>query len=260
MAHEPVVVAYNATDEAADGLALADLLVRLAGGELLVARVLPDMLDHPIPGKAEQLEIRRRVEDTRRAVVAAIPAEAIADIVPLLDPSLARSLHAFAEAEDAAFIVVGPTHLGGLGRRLLGGTAQLLIDGARCPVAVASPGFRSVRELVPPVVSVAYDGRTHSRNALAVATSLAGSAGATLRVVTAGRDLPDELPGVPPDAVRVRLEGDARHALVDESDHTGLLVVGSHCRGPLRRAVLGSVSAHVVREARCPVIVCPPAP
>jgi nucleotide-binding universal stress UspA family protein len=56
----------------------------------------------------------------------------------------------------------------------------------------------------------------------------------------------------------VRLTGDPGRALVAETANTGLLVLGSHGRGPVRRALLGSVSAHVVREARCPVIVCPP--
>jgi nucleotide-binding universal stress UspA family protein len=257
MAQYPVVAAYNATDEATDGLALADLLVRLTDAELVVARVLRDMVEPPSPGRLAQLEIRRRIMDARRAVVAAIPGEADADIVPLLDTNLARSLHEFADAQAAAFLVVGSTHRHGLGRRLLGGSAQLVIDGAGCPVAVAPPGYRFVGELTPPVVSVAYDGRPHSRDALELAASLATAARVPLRVVTVG-EVPDViLPPVPVE--RVRLTGDAGRALVGESSRTGMLVLGSHGRGPFRRALLGSVSAHVVRDARCPVIVCPPA-
>jgi nucleotide-binding universal stress UspA family protein len=257
MAQYPVVAAYNATDEATDGLALADLLVRLTDAELVVARVLRDMVEPPSPGLLAQLEIRRRIMDARRAVVAAIPGEADADIVPLLDTNLARSLHEFADAQAAAFLVVGSTHRHGLGRRLLGGSAQLVIDGAGCPVAVAPPGYRFVGELTPPVVSVAYDGRPHSRDALELAASLAAAARVPLRVVTVG-EVPDViLPPVPVE--RVRLTGDAGRARVGESSRTGMLVLGSHGRGPFRRALLGSVSAHVVRDARCPVIVCPPA-
>ncbi|HSD76926.1 MAG TPA: universal stress protein [Solirubrobacteraceae bacterium] len=261
MAGHPVVVAYNATEEAADGLALADLLVHLTDAELVIARVLRDMIERPSHGRPDQREIRRQVMETRRAVVAAVPDEADADIVPLLDPSLARSLHDLAESEDAAYLVVGSTHLRGLGRRLLGGSAQLVIDGAHCPVAVASPGFRSVREVAPAVVSIAYDGKPHSRDALGVAASLAAAARATLRVVTAGGDVPDDLPGVrlpPAEIERVALIGEARRALVGETANTGMLVMGSHGRGPVRRALLGSVSAHVVHHAHCPVVVCPP--
>jgi nucleotide-binding universal stress UspA family protein len=36
-----------------------------------------------------------------------------------------------------------------------------------------------------------------------------------------------------------------------------VIVVGSRGLGGLRRAVLGSVSDHVVRNAGCPVVVCP---
>jgi nucleotide-binding universal stress UspA family protein len=35
----------------------------------------------------------------------------------------------------------------------------------------------------------------------------------------------------------------------------GLIVVGSRGLGPLRRALMGSVSDSVVRHARCPVLV-----
>jgi nucleotide-binding universal stress UspA family protein len=260
MAGQSVVVAFNATEEAADGLALAELLVRLTGGELVVARVLRDMVQRPGHRRADQREIRMRVEETRRAVLAALPEEAGADIVPLLDPTLAKSLHELADAERAAYLVVGSTHLRGLGRRLLGGSAQLVVDGAPCPVAVASPGFRKVARLSPAVVSVAYDGKPHSRAALTLGASLADAAGAPLRIVTVGRRAADELPAVwLPDAglERVRPGGDVRRALVRETAQTGMLVVGSHGRVALRRALLGSVSAHVVRHSACPVVVCP---
>jgi nucleotide-binding universal stress UspA family protein len=121
---------------------------------------------------------------------------------------------------------------------------------------VAPPGYRFVGELTPPVVSVAYDGRPHSRDALELAASLATAARVPLRVVTVG-EVPDLKIGSLP-VEHVRLTGDPGRALVGESVNTGLLVLGSHGRGPVRRALLGSVSAHVVREARCPVIVCPP--
>jgi nucleotide-binding universal stress UspA family protein len=37
-----------------------------------------------------------------------------------------------------------------------------------------------------------------------------------------------------------------------------VMVIGTRGRGGLRRAVLGSVSDHVVRNAPCPVVVCTP--
>jgi len=51
---------------------------------------------------------------------------------------------------------------------------------------------------------------------------------------------------------------DARAALIDASRTAHLLVLGSRGRGPLRTALLGSVSARVSRHAHCPVVVCRP--
>jgi hypothetical protein len=54
----------------------------------------------------------------------------------------------------------------------------------------------------------------------------------------------------------VRALADApAHALVIRSHELDLLVLGSRGKGPLNAAVTGSVSAHVIREAACPVLV-----
>ncbi len=55
-------------------------------------------------------------------------------------------------------------------------------------------------------------------------------------------------------------EGDAGEAIVEasESESADLIVVGTHERGTVGRLFLGSVSDHVVRHARCPVMVVRP--
>jgi nucleotide-binding universal stress UspA family protein len=50
--------------------------------------------------------------------------------------------------------------------------------------------------------------------------------------------------------------GPALCRLVDDLP-ADVVVIGSRGLGGLRRAVLGSVSDHVVRNAPCPVVVCP---
>jgi nucleotide-binding universal stress UspA family protein len=63
------------------------------------------------------------------------------------------------------------------------------------------------------------------------------------------------------DAVVVRVvvcEGRAVSALVKQSEHADLLVVGSRGRGAVRSALLGSVALHCVSHARCPVVVVHP--
>ena len=56
------------------------------------------------------------------------------------------------------------------------------------------------------------------------------------------------------------LEGDPGRALCDLADELGatVIVVGSRGRGGLKRAVLGSVSDHLVRNAPCPILVTGP--
>jgi nucleotide-binding universal stress UspA family protein len=52
-------------------------------------------------------------------------------------------------------------------------------------------------------------------------------------------------------------EGDPGSVLcrVAEEEHVDLVVVGSHGSGALKRALLGSVSHHVLHHAPCPVLV-----
>jgi nucleotide-binding universal stress UspA family protein len=52
--------------------------------------------------------------------------------------------------------------------------------------------------------------------------------------------------------------GDPAQILIDASENLDLLVCGSRGQGPIRSAVLGSVSRRVTAEAHCPVLVLPP--
>ena len=56
------------------------------------------------------------------------------------------------------------------------------------------------------------------------------------------------------------LEGDPGHALCEAAAElpATVIVTGSHGRGGIKRALLGSVSDHLVRHAHCPVLVTRP--
>ena len=57
---------------------------------------------------------------------------------------------------------------------------------------------------------------------------------------------------------RRAIRSDPIDALLGESRHAALLVVGSHGRQEVRGLVLGSVSQEAMRRAECPVTVVPP--
>jgi nucleotide-binding universal stress UspA family protein len=263
-----VVAAYNATDEAADGLALARLLAGLTDSEVLIVRVLEGMVESAAPDRATQARVRTTVANTRRSVLAAVPADQSEQIVPVLDPNLVHGLHEAAISNDADYLVLGSSHHSTAGRILIGGSAETVVNNAPCPVGVAPPGFRDAPQLEPAVIGCAYDGSAESADALRSATELASAARLPLRVIAVGHDLDETLDygesvarGMATDSLTVEkqaLSGKPGDALVAETgDGVGLLVMGSRRHGALRRALLGSVSTHVLRHARCPVLITP---
>lgn len=137
------------------------------------------------------------------------------------------------------------------------------------------------------IVVVGVDDTESSRRALAWAAAEAVRRGATLQVVTAwtwdaaeGAPLAavepqtlmelaeqtqthavEQVVGampVRPVVAREVVRATAATALVEASRHADLVVVGTHGRGPVRAALLGSVSQSVIKHAECPVVVMPP--
>jgi nucleotide-binding universal stress UspA family protein len=139
------------------------------------------------------------------------------------------------------------------------------------------------------VIVVGIDGGDDSAEILRVALYEATLRGTRLRVVRAWPSSrrvtvagPGVIPVVNPDSVRdevaselsrlveavageraarveqIVVEGSAGEAILDHARDAELIVVGTHARGTLAEIVLGSVSHHVVRHARCPVVVVPP--
>lgn len=280
MPQDNIVVAYNATEEAADGLALARLLAERLTAELLVVRVRTGEGRSPVMDAARQREVRGLVAQTRRAIVAAQPDAGQLEIAAIDGgEGVARSIHDAARNEDAEAIVVGASHLHGIGRVLLGGTPETIANGAPCPVFVAPPGFRDDAVLAPEIVGVAHDGTPSAEPALRYAAELADRLGAPLRVIAvlptmASRPLghrrdPGEFLGEAvqrvgewtggrPTVDAVERRGSPVAELAAETDGgVGLLVIGSHRDAPLRRVLLGSVSAGVLRAAKGPVAVVP---
>lgn len=70
-------------------------------------------------------------------------------------------------------------------------------------------------------------------------------------------DMRAQLPDAP-DVVETTVVGQAKDALVRASRHADLLVLGTRGHSALAGVFLGSVTAHCLRHAECPVVVIPP--
>jgi nucleotide-binding universal stress UspA family protein len=200
--------------------------------------------------------------------------------------SAPRALHHAAEEFDAGLLVVGSTR-GHAGRLRPGSTAERLMHGAPCALAVVPHGWQPGGGLK--TIGVAFIGTDEGREALAGAVTLARRAGAQLRVLSAakphgfsqtfgGGDAlthPTSYEGIAA-GVRGEMEravqqatasltdldvdpdvsvGDPADFLIAASERLDLLVCGSRGYGPARAVLLGGVSRRVAAEAHCPVIV-----
>jgi nucleotide-binding universal stress UspA family protein len=201
--------------------------------------------------------------------------------------SAPKALHNAAEEFGAGLLVLGSTQRGGVGRLLPGSTAQRLMHGAPCPIAVVPHGWQPGGGLN--TIGVAFVDTPEGREALAGAHALARRAGAKLRVLSAGKphgygktfgggdaltpattfeEVGSSIRAKAEQAVAsatagdtdVEIEpdvsvGDPADFLIAASEYLDLLVCGSRGYGPSRAVLLGGVSRRVAAEARCPVIV-----
>jgi len=259
MTAHPVVACYSGPDSSA-AVQLGALLAAAVHQPLVVAsayRYEPVGLSaRAIPtawNDARFDAAQARVERAERLVPAGVdvservvPAEG----VPAALVDLAREV-------DACALVVG--------RDLDGHVTRAVLEHAPCPVAVSPfsvplPGEEPLR-----TIGVAYDASPGARFALSAAMHLATLTGARVAVVSIGPGIGEvdaDVAAVSPSegvAVDVRrLEGGPGARLVETSDGLDLLLCGSHGRGRVLAAVLGSVSGHLVQAAHCPVLVVPP--
>jgi len=204
----------------------------------------------------------------------------------LADPSAAHGLHALAEEEAAALVVVGSAHAGHVGRVFPGTVGERLLHGSPCPVAVVPRGYRD-RSGGLAAIGCAYDGSDEAKTALRAATEVARAVGGTLRIVMAVQPPAMVHTGAPGPAyvellediraaARAELDNAIRELPADvqpepvlaedvdvvgrlarESEALDLLVVGSRGYGPLRAVLLGGVTGPLMREAACPIVAIP---
>ncbi len=197
-----------------------------------------------------------------------------------------HGLHELALYEEADLIVFGSAREG-LADHLHVSLMERMVHGAPCAVAVAPPHYGDVAAKPFLRVGVGFSSSEEGISALHLARSLAARTGGCLEVI-AGAGLEPALasyayssPSLPEverqiyedtrhtleqatrelgDEVALQLEtirGEPAAVLIERSAELDILMLGSRAYGPLRHALMGSVSARVMREARCPVLTMP---
>jgi nucleotide-binding universal stress UspA family protein len=283
----PVVTGVDGGLAGRDALVLGRWTADVLGVQLVVAVV------HPAPAPissgrvdAEWVADRQRaaeqVLDGARELLtdAAVPVE----YRTVASSSAAHGLHDLAEELSAAVIVVGSGRDAPKQRLFAGSTAERLLAGSVCPIAVAPAEMET-----PPGtlgrIGVAYIDTPDGRAALLEAARLARRTGTPIRLYTVVAEADAAMPFfIGDDAERAFLDT-ARETFeeslvkaaesvpevtvdweilsgkvvetLSELDDVDVLFCGSRGYGPGRRVVLGGVSTRLVRSARRPVVVVP---
>jgi nucleotide-binding universal stress UspA family protein len=186
VAARPVVVGYDASPAGADAVTLAQAYSRTIGADLVVATVYPAPAAIS-PGRvdAEWVADRHRLAGTVLAGARDVAGEdAIYRVVA--SSSAAHGLHDLAEEVGAGLIVVGSHREAPDERLFAGSTAERLLSGSVCPVAVAPVGMRGrpVGSLLR--IGVAYIEEPEAISALTAAATFAESANAAVGTTAVG--------------------------------------------------------------------------
>jgi nucleotide-binding universal stress UspA family protein len=294
-----IVLGFDARSGGEDAAALAALLATSKSAVLaaIIVPLPPRVIgDPPIKAAAGARTWQDVCSDLEHQGLEALAERALpllsgleVESTAILDDSTARALTWLCEREKADMLVIGSTHRGTLGRLAAGTTAERLLNGSPCPVALAPRGFAEAERGPIETVGVGYDGSEVSALAVQAAAELALEHGAELQLISvvdpdshaearvlgealdaltgqglrdrradqareAAERILDELPAALRRTVEI-VHGDPVETLQARSSSLDLLVVGARGYGALRRVLLGSVSIGLTRVARCPVIV-----
>lgn len=280
---ERLVVGYAGDRPGRDAAALAAMLAASTGAEQTI--VFPY---HPALASVSAAVAEERVRGELRSLLGEqFPTGARYHWSSSSWPI--HALHELAAYERAGLIVFGAAHER-LERRHLS-LMERVVHGSPCAVAIAPAGYAGRERRGISHIGVGFADSPEGRAAIVLASELAHHVGADVRVV-AGAGISPALPryefaspSLPRVEAEIRAEvevnlervthelaahglaigalttevqsGDPSRILAEASDGLDLLVLGSRAYGPLRHALLGSVSADVMRAAHCPVLVLP---
>jgi nucleotide-binding universal stress UspA family protein len=283
MAKRKIMIGFDGSPGGEDALALGGLLSRALNARPVVTAVLR----HPRHGVREsELEaaVREYSEELFATARDRLKGMEVVER-PLVDNSRAAALYQLADWEEPDLIVIGSTRLGSTGRVVIGTLGGALLSGIHTGVAIPPHGYAHAERSLDRI-GVAVDGGSESWRALSAAAVLAEGAKAPLEVLSVMEEphyvlggllsplnkeeyrayKESEWEGVYEEAAgrapgvsteRKLLHGDPPQALAGAAEHLDLLVLGSRAYGPVKGALLGSVSSKLMATAPCPVLVLP---
>jgi nucleotide-binding universal stress UspA family protein len=278
---EKIVVGYAGDQAGRDAVKLAARLAAVLSSHVTI--VFPY---HPLLASVPCEEAEERVRGETQALVVGIENLAAPTYHWSPSPWPIHALHELASYEEADLIVFGAAREG-LADHLHVSLMERMVHGAPCAVGVAPAGYADENPTALHRIGVGFSDSDEGRTALHLAHELAGILSGELRVI-AGSGLNPALasyafssPSLPQvenemyaetkanlervageldDGVPIQLETvreDPSEVLIERSGNLDILMLGSRAYGPLRHVLLGSVSARVMREAHCPVLVVP---
>lgn len=283
-----LLVGVDDSPMARDALNFAALVALRTGATIALAHVVKS--ESPSVAGWDDFVQGQRSEAERlfEQAVANLAGEFDFETHVIVAKSDAQGLIELAEQIGAAAIVVGSSHRGAAGSVLIGSVGERLLHGAGRPVIVTPRDFE-VRDHSLQHVAVGYDGGEESKIALAVAVDFCRAAKTDLKLIGAAdpsmfiqvpdmapvynpielqqaheqalaNSIDDAIAGIesPPEAAGEVVSGSPPEVLAGAgSDGADLVVAGSRGYGPVKVVLLGSVSAKLVRSARCPVLIVP---
>jgi nucleotide-binding universal stress UspA family protein len=287
-----VLLATDGSKEADLAGRSAAELADKTGSELHVVHVLALPIDTQDPSSF-QPEVRRQLEKRTRerleelvGTIEAQGGEVAGSHLRVGRPD--AEIIEQAEEIGARLIVMGSRGVGPIRRVLTGSVSESVVRHAHCPVTVV----RGEAVVFPTKTLLATDGSEEADLASSTAADLARGTGSELHIVyvepasyvyamaeweASRADMRSELRRAAEERADSRLQEQVQrigetggeiagvHARVGFPDAeivglagklgAGLIVMGSRGLGPLKRALMGSVSDSVVRHASCPILV-----
>jgi nucleotide-binding universal stress UspA family protein len=279
-----------------DGSELADRAVPFAatistraGWSLLLLRAVNTL---SAPTEASGLALKREAQAALDAMAASLATDAVRAVTRVVDRQAETAILDAAAEEDVSLVVMSTHGRGGLGRFIYGSVADTVLRHSPVPVLTVPPhGLEAWPTDKPVKILVPLDGSALSSAALAPARELADMLGASLAlasVVTFPRyaTYTEGVTFIEPDP-NDNLLVQARHYLEEVADGlrtetcpvevyatygspyfgittiardlgAGLIVMATHGRSGMTRAVLGSVATATIRQTDVPILLVRP--